>query len=216
MGRSFTIISTAVITAILTSAIWVFAYNIGGAGGGSRTDGSVEAKGDVATLKPAAGGKPVEVAESVEVGPSGLAIPVKGMPADKLTDTFTAARSGGARRHDAIDIMATEGTPVIAAAPGTVEKLFSSVRGGLTAYVRSDDRKWLYYYAHLQSYAPGLGEGQRVAVGAPIGLVGHTGDASAEGPHLHFAINTMNPDEKWWQGTPINPYPLLAEKQASR
>lgn len=211
MGRALTIVATAIITAVLTSAFWIFAYNIGGA---SRDNGKVEGKGDEATVKPA-NAPPVAVAESVEVGPAGLAIPVIGIKPTQLTDTFTAARAGGARRHDAIDIMAPEGTTVVAAAPGTVEKLFNSVgKGGITAYVRSDDGKWTYYYAHLQTYADGLHEGQKVGYGDRIGLVGHTGDASPAGPHLHFAINRMNPGERWWQGTPINPYPLLAGTKA--
>ncbi|MFL6734348.1 MAG: M23 family metallopeptidase, partial [Sphingomicrobium sp.] len=115
------------------------------------------------------------------------------------------------------DIMAPVGRPVISSAPGTVEKLFfSSGGGGITAYVRSDDGKWTYYYAHLSAYAPGLREGQRVLRGAPIGYVGYSGNANPAGPHLHFAINRMNPGEKWFNGSPINPYPLLAGKQASR
>ena len=85
--------------------------------------------------------------------------------------------------------MAAEGTPVIAAADGTVEKLFNSARGGITIYERSPDQKWIYYYAHLSAYAPGLAEGQQVKRGQVIARVGHTGDASAAGPHLHFAIN---------------------------
>jgi peptidoglycan LD-endopeptidase LytH len=150
----------------------------------------------------------------VEVGPAGLAIPVEGIKAKQLTDTFTQARAGGARVHDAIDIMADEGTPVIAATDGTVEKLFySEGGGGNTIYVRSPDQRWTYYYAHLAAYAPGLAEGQKVKRGQIIGRVGHTGNASAEGPHLHFAINQMKAEEKWWQGTPINPYPLLAGKR---
>jgi murein DD-endopeptidase MepM/ murein hydrolase activator NlpD len=133
---------------------------------------------------------------------------------DQLTDTFTQARANG-RRHDAIDIMASEGTPVIAAADGTIEKLFfSKGGGGITVYERSPDGKWQYYYAHLSAYAPGLAEGQQVKRGQVIARVGHTGDASAAGPHLHFAINAMGPGERWWQGTPINPYPLLAAKKA--
>ena len=101
-----------------------------------------------------------------------------------------------------------------AAAPGTVEKLFfSQGGGGITAYVRSPDQKWTYYYAHLQSYAPGLAEGQQIKRGQPIGRVGHTGNANPDGPHLHFAINQMRNGEKWYQGTPINPYPLLAGKR---
>jgi len=132
---------------------------------------------------------------------------------EQLTDTFTEARGAG-RRHDAIDIMAGEGTPVIAAADGTVEKLFNSARGGITVYERSPDQRWVYYYAHLSAYAPGLHEGQQLKRGQVIAQVGHTGDASAAGPHLHFAVNAMAPGERWWDGTPINPYPLLAGKGA--
>ena len=111
--------------------------------------------------------------------------------------------------------MAPEGTPVIAAADGTIEKLFfSHGGGGITIYERGTDPKWQYYYAHLSAYAPGLAEGQQVKRGQVIGRVGHTGDASPSGPHLHFAINEMGPGRRWWQGTPINPYPLLAGKKA--
>ncbi|MDP9163778.1 MAG: M23 family metallopeptidase [Pseudomonadota bacterium] len=212
-------LATVVLTAVLTSAFWIFAFGISRSpqAESARVNGRVEGKGDEATVKVGQANAPVSVAEGVEVGPAGLAIPVAGIKPAQLQDTFTAARAGGARRHDAIDILAAEGTPVVAAAPGTVEKLFESVgKGGTTAYVRSDDGKWTYYYAHLQAYAPGLHEGQRVAVGTPIGLVGHSGDASPDGPHLHFAINQMNPGERWYQGSPINPYPLLAGKAANR
>jgi murein DD-endopeptidase MepM/ murein hydrolase activator NlpD len=113
--------------------------------------------------------------------------------------------------------MAPIGRPVVSAAPGTVEKLFFSQGGGGTSvYVRSDDKRWIYYYAHLSAYAPGLHEGQRLLRGSPIGFVGSSGNANPGGPHLHFAINRMEPGEKWWQGTAINPYPLLAAKPASR
>jgi murein DD-endopeptidase MepM/ murein hydrolase activator NlpD len=138
---------------------------------------------------------------------------VIGVRPDQLVDTFDQARSEG-RRHDAIDIMAAEGTPVIAAADGAIEKLFfSKGGGGITIYERSQDGRWMYYYAHLSAYAPGLAEGQQVKRGQVIARVGHTGDASAAGPHLHFAINSMAPGERWWDGTPINPYPLLAGKK---
>jgi murein DD-endopeptidase MepM/ murein hydrolase activator NlpD len=199
---------TAVLTAVVVSAFWIWFYNFVPANAPA-----VARSGNVVTVKPEKA-EPVTVAEQVVVGPSGLAIPVTGVKADQLTDTYDQARGAG-RRHDAIDIMAAEGTPVIAAADGKVEKLFNSVRGGITIYVRSPDQKWQYYYAHLQRYAPGLHEGQDVKRGQVIGLVGHTGDASAAGPHLHFAINTMGPGERWWQGTAINPYPLLAGKKAS-
>ena len=215
-GRGFTIASTAVVTAILTSAFWIFAYNIATAPGGFGSGkGELEAAGEKITIDPGAQ-PPVTLAEGIIVGPAGLAIPVQGVRPQHLSDTFTQARAGGARSHDAIDIMAPEGTPVLAAADGTVEKLFNSQGGGgLTIYIRSPDRRWTYYYAHLQGYAPGLAEGQKVRRGQVIGRVGHTGNANPAGPHLHFAINRMQPGEKWYDGTPTNPYPLLAAKRAS-
>jgi peptidoglycan LD-endopeptidase LytH len=202
----FTNLLTAVAVAAVTSAFWIYAY-------GNKGADKVEAAGDSVVV-----GKPkVEIAEAVVVGPAGLAIPVAGISADKLVDTYNQARAGGARVHDAIDIMAANGTPVIAAAPGTVEKLFfSKGGGGITAYIRSDDKRWIYYYAHLDEYAPGLREGQRVERGTRIGSVGSTGNASPEGPHLHFAIHRMEPGDDWHQGSPVNPYPLLAGKQPAR
>jgi len=212
MGRMLTIISTAVVTAVLTSALWIFYFNITRA----PNDGRVSASGDEATLDPA-GGPPVSVAEGVTVGPAGLVIPVAGVKPNELVDTFSQARAGGARIHDAIDIMAPVGRPVVAAAPGRVEKIFFSPGGGgNTVYVRSPDSRWSYYYAHLSAYAPGLHEGQQLPRGAPVGSVGYSGNANPAGPHLHFAINRMAPGEKWYQGSAINPYPLLAGRQASR
>lgn len=209
MPRKLTIIATAVVTAILTSAFWVFAYNIFNAPGG------LDSAGKVATVNPT-DAPAVAIAEGLVVGPAGLAIPVAGIKQTQLVDTFTQARAGGARVHDAIDIMAAAGTPVVAASPGTVEKLFfSRGGGGISAYVRSNDGRWTYYYAHLQGYAPGLKEGQRVQRGQVIGTVGSTGNASPAGPHLHFAINRMSAGQKWYDGAPINPYPLLAGKKVS-
>lgn len=148
---------------------------------------------------------------SVEIGPSGLAIPVAGISADDLVDTFTQARAGGARRHDAIDIMARTGTPVVSVSNGVVEKLyFSEGGGGTSAYVRSNDGRWIYYYAHLDAYASGLEEGQQLERGDAIGTVGTSGNAAPDAPHLHFAIHRMEPEEGWWEGRPVNPYPLLA------
>ena len=205
-------IGTAIVTAILVSAFWLFWFGI------TRGDKTAEVTtaGEKVVVDPKSG-PPVAIAEGVTVGPAGLAIPVAGVKASDLVDTFTQARAGGARVHDAIDIMAATGTPVVSAAPGTVEKLFFSKGGGGTSvYVRSEDGRWIYYYAHLSAYAPGLHEGQRLRRGSPVGLVGFSGNANPAGPHLHMAINRMNPGEKWYQGTPINPYPLLAGKPANR
>jgi murein DD-endopeptidase MepM/ murein hydrolase activator NlpD len=143
---------------------------------------------------------------------SGLIIPVAGVSADQLTDTWGQSRGGGSREHHAIDIMAPRGTPVIAAAPGRVEKLFESDNGGHTVYVRSPDGSTVYYYAHLDAYRPGLAEGKQVQTGEQIATVGSTGDASPEAPHLHVEIKRMAAGEGWWQGREVNPYPLLAGK----
>lgn len=194
---------TAVATATLTSIFWMAVYATDGGG-------QVRAAGDKMT----SGRSGLEVAEGLVVGPAGLAIPVAGVRADQLADTYTQARAGGTRLHDAIDIMAPRGTPVVASAPGRVEKLFfSRGGGGISAYIRSPDDRWSYYYAHLDAYAPGLREGMAVRRGDRIGTVGSTGNASPDGPHLHFAIRRMVAGERWHQGSAINPYPLLAGKR---
>lgn len=143
-------------------------------------------------------------------------LPVAGVRPEQLTDTFTQARAGGARLHDAIDIMAPRGTPVVAAVGGTVEKLFTSNAGGLTVYVRSPDRRTITYYAHLDAYVPGLAENQRVARGQQLGTVGFTGNASPTAPHLHFAIMQTTPQAQWWEpSVAVNPYPVLTGRGRS-
>ena len=199
------VIGTALLTAFVTSMFWIWFYNFV-----PQPKAEVARSGNIVAVKPD-NAPPVEVAQQVQVMPSGLALPVVGIKPNQLVDTYDSARGAG-RRHDAIDIMAAEGTPVIAAADGRIEKLFNSVRGGTTIYERSADGQWIYYYAHLSAYAPGLSEGQEVKRGQVIARVGHTGDASPDGPHLHFAVNRMAAGERWWNGTAINPYPLLAGK----
>lgn len=146
---------------------------------------------------------------SPALGASGLLIPVQGKTRADLVDTFTDARSQG-RLHDAIDIMAPAGTPVLAVADGQVEKLFTSERGGLTLYQFEPSGQYAYYYAHLERYASGLAEKQSIRRGQVIGYVGSTGNASPSAPHLHFAIFVLGPERHWWEGTAINPYPLLS------
>ena len=141
-------------------------------------------------------------------GTPALLVPVRGVKAGQLSDTFTQSRGAG-RRHDAIDIMAPRGTPVLAVTDGSIEKLFLSKPGGRTIYQFDPERKIAYYYAHLDAYAPLLAEGQTVKRGQVIGYVGSTGNASPDAPHLHFAIFVLGPEQRWWQGTSINPYPLL-------
>ena len=145
-----------------------------------------------------------------------LMVPVSGVAPSQLTDSWHDARDGGARVHEALDIAAPGGAPLVAAMAGRVEKLFQSERGGTTVYVRSDDGEWVAYYAHLQRYADGLAEGRHVSQGDLIGFVGDTGDAGAGNFHLHFALQRMKPGEKWYQGTAVNPYPMLAGKPPAR
>jgi murein DD-endopeptidase MepM/ murein hydrolase activator NlpD len=151
---------------------------------------------------------PAPVTIAVPTG-QGLVIPVSGMMPNQLSDTWGQSRAAGVREHHAIDIIAPRGTPVIAAAAGRVEKIFESKDGGHTVYIRRTDPAWVDYYAHLDTYVAGLTEGLPVKAGQQIGTVGFTGNASPDGPHLHYEIKQMAPGEKWYQGTNINPYRIL-------
>jgi murein DD-endopeptidase MepM/ murein hydrolase activator NlpD len=151
-------------------------------------------------------------APSGDLAQRGLLVPVQGIQAEKLQDTFDDARGGGERVHQAMDIMAPEGTPVLAIEDGRIEKLFESKQGGLTIYQFDPSRTYAYYYAHLQRYADGLKEGQTVRKGQVIGYVGITGNANPEGPHLHFAIYRLTPEKQWWKGDPINPFSVLGSR----
>ncbi|MWV28160.1 M23 family metallopeptidase [Aurantiacibacter rhizosphaerae] len=143
-----------------------------------------------------------------------LVIPVLNTAATDLTDSFADERGGGTRLHQGIDIMADAGSSVVAAAPGTIERLFRSDAGGNTIYVRSDDRKTIYYYAHLQDYAQGLNEGQQVRRGQRLGTVGSSGNADPSAPHLHFEVMRTTPTAEWWEpANSVNPYPLLVQQQ---
>lgn len=134
-----------------------------------------------------------------------LLVPVQGISSTQLVDTFTDSRSEG-RSHDAIDIMAPAGTPVLAVTDGRIEKLFASKQGGITLYQFNRDRTLAYYYAHLQGYADGSVEQRELRRGEVLGYVGVTGNSNPDGPHLHFAIFELGPEKQWWKGTAINPY----------
>ncbi|RDY67457.1 M23 family metallopeptidase [Lysobacter soli] len=148
----------------------------------------------------------------IAAGEGALTIPVQGVTSAQLRDTFSEARSEG-RVHEALDIMAPSGTPVLAVADGTVEKLFTSVPGGLTIYQFEPTGRYAYYYAHLDRYADGLQEKQAIRRGEVIGYVGSTGNADPSAPHLHFAIFELGPERQWWKGTAINPYPVFTRPQ---
>ncbi|MFN6963971.1 MAG: M23 family metallopeptidase [Pyrinomonadaceae bacterium] len=137
-----------------------------------------------------------------------LAMPVSGVRPEQLTDTFADSRSDG-RVHEALDIMAPAGTPVVAAADGTIVKFWDSERGGITIYQRSPSGSYIYYYAHLQRRADAIREGQAVTRGTLLGYVGDTGNAGAGNFHLHFAVYRVTDPRRYWEGEPIDPYPLL-------
>jgi len=141
-------------------------------------------------------------------GTSGLMIPVAGVRADQLIDTFASSRSEG-RVHDAIDIMAPAGTPVVAAFDGEIVKFFDSDRGGITIYQLTPDKKFILYYAHLQRRADGIAEHMPVKQGTTIGFVGDTGNAGPGNNHLHFSIAAVTDPKRFWTGTYLNPYPIL-------
>ena len=145
------------------------------------------------------------------VGQVNLIIPVSGVKPEQLIDTFGDARSVG-RAHDAIDIPAAAGTPVIAASDGEVARLFQSERGGTTIYQLSPDKKLVFYYAHLQRYADGIYAGKFVRQGEVIAYVGDTGNAGVGNFHLHFSIAALTDPKRYWEGTNINPYPLLKKQ----
>lgn len=163
-----------------------------------------EASTALAVANPASGPVTAQAGD-----PLPLIIPVQGVTAGQLSDTWGQSRGNGTREHHAIDIMAARGTPVLAAASGTVEKIFESVNGGHTIYVRTRDGATVHYYAHLDTYL--VAEKQPVRQGERIATVGNTGSAAGGAPHLHFEIKLMQPGEGWWRGQNINPYPLLRD-----
>jgi murein DD-endopeptidase MepM/ murein hydrolase activator NlpD len=136
-----------------------------------------------------------------------LVIPVQGVTRAHLRDTFTEPRGG--RVHEALDILAARGTPVLSATDGRLLKLFNSKAGGLMVYATDKSERFILLYGHLDSYAAGLSDGMQLKRGQLIGYVGTTGNAPAGTPHLHFGILRGNPKESWSKGTPVNPYPLF-------
>lgn len=182
--------------------------------------GGANSTGPAPTGAPRTNDPPGHVAPAVEASPlapdravpllrsRSLAIPVSGLQPGALPPSSFAQDRGG-RVHEALDIMAPAGTPVLAVEDGTVEKLFTSDAGGLTIYQFDPTRSVAYYYAHLQRYADGLADGERVSRGQVIGYVGSTGNARPDAPHLHFAIFVLGPEKRWWQGTAIDPALVL-------
>lgn len=107
--------------------------------------------------------------------------------------------------HEGVDIVAEEGTPVVAASGGTVEAVGWTFYSGTRVGVRGEDGRY-YFYAHLSRVAPGVAVGAPVSVGDVLGFVGSTGYGPPGHddefpPHLHFGIQ----DAGGW----VNPYPMV-------
>lgn len=145
---------------------------------------------------------------AAELADRDLVIPVQGIMQDQLVRTFTDAR-GSSRKHEAIDILAPTGTPVVAIEGGRIARLFNSKAGGITVYQFDPTERFCYYYAHLDRYADGLRENDTVKRGQVIGYVGISGNAPIDTPHLHFAVFRLTEAKRWWEGTPVDPYDIL-------
>jgi murein DD-endopeptidase MepM/ murein hydrolase activator NlpD len=147
-------------------------------------------------------------AEITELQARRLAIPVQGVTAAQIVSNYDDDRGSG-RQHEALDILSPRGTPVVAVEDGRIVKLFTSERGGLTIYQFDPTERYSYYYAHLDSYAADLKEGDAVSRGEVIGYVGTTGNAPPNTPHLHFGISRLGDEKKWWDGAPLDPAQVL-------
>jgi murein DD-endopeptidase MepM/ murein hydrolase activator NlpD len=196
-------------TILLALASTLAAVSIGAAikGKAPRAAATAIPVAGVASVVPVKAPAPITKAAT----PPALLMPVQGFDVKNLRDNFDETR-GGMRKHEALDIMAPRGTPVVAVDDGVVTKLFRSIAGGITIYQYDRTESFVYYYAHLDRYADGLREGQVLKRGEVIGYVGTTGNAPANAPHLHFTIFELGPEKKWWRGKALNPFPYLAAR----
>jgi len=144
-----------------------------------------------------------------------LLVPVANVRTRALSSSFDAPRDAGARSHLAIDILAPRGTPVLAADDGRVWTVRSNTLGGLTVYTVDPGERFVFYYAHLDHYRPGLADGMPLLKGDTLGFVGTTGNAPPDTPHLHFQVARIGPDRHWWTGTPIDPLPFLRDAEVA-
>lgn len=124
--------------------------------------------------------------------PPGMACPVAGPHA--FADTWGAPRSGG-RSHEGVDMISPGGTPLVAAATGSVLFKTNALGGNAVWLSASDGTK--YYYAHLSAWE---GSNRPVSKGDIIGYVGATGNTDVE--HLHFEVHPGG-------GVAVNPYPYV-------
>jgi len=183
--------------------------------GGSLPGGGVPGPGaapGAAAPGGAAAPPPLPPALSSDVEALGhhhLLLPVQGLRREQLRDSFSEGRGG--HLHEAMDIMAARNTPVMAVEDGRLAKLSLSAQGGNTIYQFDPSETYAYYYAHLERYADGLHEGDRLRRGQVIGYVGTSGNAPPESPHLHFAILRLTSEKQWWKGTALDPFLVFTQ-----
>jgi murein DD-endopeptidase MepM/ murein hydrolase activator NlpD len=164
---------------------------------------------------PEPSGSETVTAEDVTLLTRQIVMPLDGIDPTTLRSNFDERRGGGARQHQALDIMAPRGTPVRSAATGRVLKLFTSANGGLMIYAADSSERWVLMYAHLDQYARGLTDSTRLERGQIIGYVGSTGNASPTAPHLHFAVARSADVSRWSRGKAIDPLPILVSARAA-
>lgn len=140
-----------------------------------------------------------------------LFFPIANGDSTRLDDSFEEPRDGGVRKHRAIDIMAPRGSAVLSAGDGRILRLSKSAKGGITVYASDLEDRFVYYYAHLDRYHPNIYAGRPLMRGDTLGYVGTTGNSPKDLPHLHFQVMRMPADRKFWNGEPLNPYPLLRQ-----
>jgi murein DD-endopeptidase MepM/ murein hydrolase activator NlpD len=143
---------------------------------------------------------------SLQEPDSKLAMPLPEVSKRQIADTWHAPR-GTDRLHEGQDIFAPKGTPILSATNGFVYNIGENNLGGQTVSVIGAGGR-VYYYAHLDAYAPGLAVGDRVSTRTVLGYVGTTGNAQGTPPHLHFGIYTST--------GAINPLPFLTDRTAPR
>ena len=157
-------------------------------------------------------------ADAEYFGERQLMVPVVGVAPTALRDSYNAARSGG-RTHRALDIPARRGTPVLAAAEGTILSMRQNTLGGTTLYLLDSQRRFVYYYAHLERYHDRMSQGVEVRQGDVLGYVGTSGNAPRNFPHLHFQALRVDPSRRdWWNGSPVDirPYFRIAGRERDR
>lgn len=144
-----------------------------------------------------------------------LMVPVQGIKPEQIPDTYWAKRDGN-RLHRASDIMAARGTAVVAPTDGVVLRIGRNVTGGIVVYTTDAERRFVFYFAHLDRVSEKLHDGDEITQGTVLGVVGTTGNAPPNAPHLHFQVMRMPNDTRYWEGMPVDVRPFLVRNGARK